>query len=825
VKGAFVNVAEIRAALKDPGPTYRPMPMWFWNGRIDATDFIKQMDRMLSHGVRAFFIHPMPQEFRTQDFVSGIEGEYLGSEYMDAVKKVVAAAAERDMRVWLYDEGGWPSGPNAGRVVAERPDLRGKVARYNEEGQVEILERGYPVDLLDRETTQLFIKQVHQTYAMAVGNHFGSTILGFFTDEPRFAGRVGGAEIPWTPKLPEEFKARKGYDISLGMAILFGLKASRALDESKRAQVISDFYDVVTSLWRENWWSVLADWCHERSLMLTGHLAGEDSLVSHLTNGADFFRAMEQVDWPGIDVISRQIHPDSDKTTPTDFPKFASSAAHVTSKKRVLSESFAVYGWDLTPDEMRWITNFQFIRGVNALAPMAFYSDTCGARKIGTMSDQFGANPLFGSYKQYADYTGRLGILASVGTPVIETAVYYPIRSLWFQTDSTITNGLQTVSRALLERQIDFDYLGDDACMSATVSDGQISVGDGNYTALIFPPTSVVPIETMRVARDLATQGGIVVFAGEKPRLTCRAGDKAELEAILGELEHLGASFVGIKELDVAMGMLPRTVRLNTANHDIRVSRRTAGGAEILLFVNESTEAEHALRLRLPVDGVTRLYDPEFDTLVDTEITGGTVRFSIAPKSAVALIVGEGDVETDRAPESEKPAQILDVPGPWAARLVIEWVYDDGEIIKRKPSESHPLEGIDLVVWDELFGATTCGTVDYVTTVRLDSTPRKVVLDLGAVGVTAQVVVNGTPIGSRIWEPYRIDVTQAIGPGENTLGVRVTSTLHRLMSSESVVADLKQRGWYNTYAKQVESFKGNPKQAGLLGPVRLMLWD
>ncbi|HDS74639.1 MAG TPA: hypothetical protein ENN56_03770, partial [Firmicutes bacterium] len=499
-----MNVAEIRAALKDPGPTYRPMPMWFWNGRIDATEFVNQMDRMWSQGIRAFFIHPMPQEFRPNDFVSGIEGEYLGSEYMDAITKVVAAAAERDMRVWLYDEGGWPSGPNVGRVVAERPDLKGKVARYNEQGEVEILDRGYPVDLLDREATEIFITQVHEKYAAAVGDHFGSTILGFFTDEPRFAGRVGGAEIPWTSKLPEQFKARKGYDISLGMAILFGLKASRTLDEGKRAQVISDFYDVVTSLWRENWWCVLAEWCHERSLMLTGHLAGEDSLVSHLTNGADFFRAMELVDWPGIDAIWRQIHPDTDRTASNDFPKFASSAAHVTRKKRVISESFAVYGWDLTPDEMRWITNFQFVRGVNALSPMAFYSDTRGARKIGTMSDQFGANPLFGSYKSYADYTGRLAVLASIGSPVIETAIYYPIRSLWFQTDSTITNGLQTISRALLERQIDFDYVGDDAFAGATVADGRISVGDCSYSALVFPPTSVVTIEMMRVARDLA---------------------------------------------------------------------------------------------------------------------------------------------------------------------------------------------------------------------------------------------------------------------------------------------------------------------------------
>ena len=26
------------------------------------------------------------------------------------------------MKLWLYDEGGWPSGGNCGRIVRERPD-------------------------------------------------------------------------------------------------------------------------------------------------------------------------------------------------------------------------------------------------------------------------------------------------------------------------------------------------------------------------------------------------------------------------------------------------------------------------------------------------------------------------------------------------------------------------------------------------------------------------------------------------------------------------------------------------------------------------------
>ena len=36
------------------------------------------------------------------------------------------------------------------------------------------MERGYPVDLLDPETAQTFIGQVHERYAETIGEWFGS---------------------------------------------------------------------------------------------------------------------------------------------------------------------------------------------------------------------------------------------------------------------------------------------------------------------------------------------------------------------------------------------------------------------------------------------------------------------------------------------------------------------------------------------------------------------------------------------------------------------------------------------------------------------------
>jgi hypothetical protein len=64
----------------------------------------------------------------------------------------------------------------------------------------------------------------------------------------------------------------------------------------------------------------------------------------------------------------------------------------------------------------------------------------------------------------------------------------------------------------------------------------------------------------------------------------------------------------------------------------------------------------------------------------------------------------------------------------------------------------------------------------YETTFELGQTEGKVELDLGAVGVAAEVWVNDQPCGSRVWRPFRFDISKALRAGKNTLKVRVVNS-------------------------------------------------
>ena len=44
-----------------------------------------------------------------------------------------------------------------------------------------------------------------------------------------------------------------------------------------------------------------------------------------------------------------------------------------------------------------------------------------------------------------------------------------------------------------------------------------------------------------------------------------------------------------------------------------------------------------------------------------------------------------------------------------------------------------------------------------------------------------EVLVNGQSAGVRLWEPYQVEVTELLKPGENTLELRVANTLVNLL--------------------------------------------
>ena len=107
------------------------------------------------------------------------------------------------------------------------------------------------------------------------------------------------------------------------------------------------------------------------------------------------------------------------------FPKYASSVAHQAGTPWSWTESFSAYVCALTLEEMKWITDFQFVRGINLLISGQALLSTKG-HYMGSIRPMFGReNPVSATWTYHA-YTARLSYLLSLGRPVILAAILLP---------------------------------------------------------------------------------------------------------------------------------------------------------------------------------------------------------------------------------------------------------------------------------------------------------------------------------------------------------------------------------------------------------------
>ncbi len=716
--------------LEDPPADSRPAMFWLLNGELAPDRIRAQIRQMADRGCGGFFLHPMAENFRTEDFIRGMEPDYLSNDYFDMIRVAVEEAAALGLYAWLYDEGGWPSGSAGGRVLERHPELAARVLRVGGSGETvaevtvgsEVLrftleEIDGDVDALNRDATDRFIALTHERYAEVVGDYFGSTIPGIFTDEVRVRGEVGTDAIPWTGEMLEECRSRRDFDLTPWLPALFseqalGFDPEEHFTPEDVAAVRCEFCELWTDLLEENYFEPINRWCRERGLIHTGHVGGEDNLPQHRRGFGHFFKTAGALHAPGVDAIWRQVFPGQDNFP---FPALASSALPARETKTVgaqqwrglaLSESFAVYGYSLTPEQMRWVADYQFVRGINYLAPMALYYDTDGGHWIGTMSHLGEGNPLWDAFSSVADHCATMSAAVRASRPVVDVAVYYPIEAAWVGGEAmeNAWASLRQVCDALQSRQMAFDFIDASTLMAAEISDGCLATPGQLYGTVIVPQTPVMPVGALEALANLHAEGGRAAFCEDIPQMSADLNsaehfarlrvrllegavemDRRAQETMGGDdprglgasmtfpLDGFSAAYLGsdsvarftdrevsedaclvvpADEVDRLAEMLLTVIgrhelQIDGAEHDLSMSSRAAGDTGVHLLHNESEE-EIDLRLML-VHGQPRIVE-QWDTLNGTaRVVAVHSEVSEPTHFTVTLIAGASALITTRS--------------------------------------------------------------------------------------------------------------------------------------------------------------------------------
>ena len=471
----------------DPPREFSLVPFWFWNDTLDAAEIVRQIDGFAARGVYGFVIHPrvgLPRDLG-----------WMTDRLLGFYRVAVDSAADRDMKVLLYDEGMYPSGSSSGQVVARHPELacrclarhRGPLpagATWVADGVVDRPADSYvrglhyvgdgpaedepPAgDILNPRTAAAVIDLVYDRFHATLGDHFGRTILGVFTDEPNPLGKCREAAdvFPYTPGLLDHVRRLVGRDIN---------PATLWTDP----QAAADYRRAVRLRLNQTWYAPLSDWCAAHGVALCGHPdAGDEIGVQR------YFHV------PGQDLVWRWVLPDHASATrgpESTQAKCSSSAMIHYGRRRNSNEFCGAYGHETTFDEVRWLANWCLVRGVNLLIPHAFYYSVRGCRRD-ERPPQLGPHTAAwedGTFAAFAFHCRRASWLNTDSTHVCAIAVLtHDDRCPW------------PAAEALMTRQRDFNYLDPVALDRATVTGDHVRIGGMAYAVVIVDGDGAVPAE------------------------------------------------------------------------------------------------------------------------------------------------------------------------------------------------------------------------------------------------------------------------------------------------------------------------------------------
>jgi hypothetical protein len=747
------TAAEVATAWKNPPPEYGPEPYFGMNGAVTIQSLANDLDTMKSLGFHAV----------TAQAGGGMT--YLTPEYFAFFKQFAEEAKKRDMKVWIVDDGGYPSGFAGGLIAKEKPELSmqglslspgipvkggatlnqpvspnavvavavratgddhmpvavtdGKIAwTAPAEGDwtvyvvSHIFISGHPKssvntggsstnsleDYMDPAATAAYIGLTHQGYYNAMPELFGNTILGFRGDEPAYT--IPG--LPWTPKFFDTFQQLKGYDIRpyLGVLVMsepqqsgFGGRpatppptAPKFTDAEVRAK--GDYYDVYSQMFRDGFFKPLGLWAAAHGVEYQVHIDHEEAEMQLVRSDGDFERDMKYMEVPGIDAIWHQIWTD----TISDYPRLASSAAHVYGHPRAFTESFAAYTPVPDVTQARYILNEQMVRGVNVIETMMFSAtrpagappepvrtpppSAVTSANAGTSAPPAPPRPRAGpsdlmrdpAWPALMDYVHRLSYVMSMGRPAAQVALYIPSSSMWMD-DPAADTAFVATERLLAERQIDFDIININALAEdLKAGPGFLETMSGNrYRTVIIPYADILSQTELDRLKALVKGGGKVLFLGRTPSLISGKSDMAaraatpadfawavvETSAQLPPSPRVPAAAPATPPgpqvvpaaietaLDKVIGT--REVALDAPDTALKVMTRRLKDADVTLFFNEGAQAiSHSVTLKTAGKRV-EAWDPATGSVSPVASTAGkgavTVKLALKPYETELLTV------------------------------------------------------------------------------------------------------------------------------------------------------------------------------------------
>lgn len=686
---------------------------------------------------------------------------------------------------------------------------------------------GYSIDVFSHRAVTNFL----DWYGERVDERIPSgTLRSLFHDSFEYGGN-GSSD------LFDTFRRNRGYDLTQHLHALAGQSEADHV-----ARVKSDYRQTLDEMLISNFLAPLREWAHARGSLSRNQAHGSPGNLLDLYAASDI---------PETEIFGPLDQSDADPL----ISKFASSAAHLAGRPLTSAEAMTWLGehFQVTLDYVKEAADQLFVSGVNHLIYHGTAYSPEEAEWPGWLfyaSTQFNPrNAFWRDLPAFNQYVTRVQSVLQHGAPDSDVLLYWPIFDNWHETQGMridfrvhtprwfYDRPLGDVATSLWDAGYAFDYVSDRLLSDrVSFSEDRLRAGGAEYRAIMIPWAERMPVETFANLLDLARAGATVAFVGDLPSdvpgLHQLEERRRRLEAAKREIRFGEPDSAGIRGATLGSGRIlvgddagallqaSGIVREPLTDLGARFIRRTHDDG-VHYFIAHSGDR--------PIAGWVPLARRAEAIVILDPLTGSAgaarTRASAAGDTEVFLQLDPGAsliLRTFRTPV-ESPAWRYAEPAGIPVALTGDWHV---EFVAGGPELPDGFRTRSLGSWTDRGGDAErfAGTARYTLRFDAPASAEDFLLDLGAVGESARVSLNGSDLGTVFSRPFRVR-TGALRPTGNELQVEVTNL------SSNRIRDLDRRGvrwkifhdinFVNINYRPFDASDWEVRPSGLLGPVML----
>ena len=842
---------------------------WWWFGpAVSKPELERELAQMKAEGIGGVEIATL-YPLALDDPKTGFHNQqFLSDEHLDAIRFAATAARKLGLRVDITLGSGWPfGGPHipvdqaAGELRVETipipagsdsvalPDIatgeqliaafiapvRDGQASLQGARQVSSIVNGrlqlspsptVPNDLIFflSSRTGMTVKRPAVGAEGFVLDHYdrnaiethlhavGDRLIEAFGDQPPYAVFSDSLEdygSNWTGDLMQEFRTRRGYDLTPYLPALIGDAGPLT------AAVRHDWGRTLTELANERFLAPLRTWAQQHHTLFRSQTYGFPPVTLSSNRYAD----LPEGEGKASLMMWREF---------SDV-RWAASAGHLFNRPVISSETWTWLhspAFRATPLDLKAEADLHFLQGINQLVGHGWPYSPEQAGEPGWRMYAAAAlnahNPWSFVMPDLSLYLQRVSFALRQGKPANDVALLLPNDDLWsafsvrsdsakpvispggfntvgsnFSMDEPLDHSLlSAVIPQVLDAGFNLDFIDADAIDTLGIP----------YPVLILPAIDRLPLATYQKIEEYARHGGIVIAAHSLPATA--PGVQAESDGrqiqeiserlfrasnaeghFISDEKQLGTALATYLTPDVILS--PRTPRIGF------IHRKLAAG-DLYFIANASNESHHVQATFRHAAKHAEWLDP-FTGAVSPVENPAAVDIDLQPYESRLILFADSAAQPKRKqPAHDAPSKTIDLATDWkltfnATNQTISMPklhsWSDDPSFKYYSGPVSYLRTFDLSAQDLTSGIAAVLDFGPGTPIQepdpLPEHSMKAYLE-APVREAAEVYVNGQRAGF-VWRPpYTIDVTRFLKAGENSLRIVVGNTAINSLAGQAL---------------------------------------